>query len=78
MKRVIYVVCLVVLLSSCNLGPSNEQWVLVSVVNTEYNNDSWVITVSHNNNLYDFFSTEEITDSCWVFFCDGEILDARA
>jgi hypothetical protein len=51
--------------------------VFVAVVDTEYSNNTWIITVSHNGNLYDFFSTTDINDSCWVFFCDEEILDVK-
>jgi hypothetical protein len=77
MKRFIYLLCLVALLSSCSLGTEQGRWELVTVTGSVYNGNNWTITVNYNGDLYDFYSTTDMTDSCWAFICNGELLDVR-
>jgi hypothetical protein len=77
MKRFIYLLCLVALLSSCSLDTEQGRWELVTVTGSVYNGNNWTITVNYNGDLYDFYSTTDMTDSCWVFICNGKILDIR-
>lgn len=78
MKKILYLMFLVALLSSCSLDTDQGRWESVFVTNSVYNGNEWVITVNYNGDLYDFYSTTDMTNDCWAFICNGEILDIRA
>ena len=70
--------CLVVLVFGCDLDIKQGYWEFVTVIDSIYNGNNWTTTINYNGDLYDFYTTTETTDSCWVFICNGEILDMRA